>query len=221
MDEPLVTVDPESPKTDSVSCCEPMSANCGVTLAPGQKFCVECGSPVDQLQLALAKVREQEAARGTWFAQQLRGMSKQDMSTFAEILGLDEDTVIDVAEDKESEEEAKDFLAQEILREIDIGGELYRQGIKQVKERAKSLGLSKDEIKEATSGAEDKKEAVLRLIFEKINKQAGITTAGVGGSGKNGACLSSRKEKVIALVRTRLYNMLEYSIVDLYATMVS
>lgn len=202
-------MDPECPRTDAASCGERLSANCGATLAPGQQFCVECGSRVDELQLARAKVREQQAARGTWFKQQLRGMSKQDVSKFAETLGLDEDAVIDVAEDKDSDEEAKEFLTEEILREIDTGGQLYQQGIKRVKDRAKALGLSTDEIKEATSGADDKKEAVLRLIFQKIKSEAGIHDVERGAKGNNGRCFSSRKEMIIGIVRIGLAHFKE------------
>jgi hypothetical protein len=111
--------------------------------------------------------------------EQLTAMSKVDVAKLAKKLQLDEDTVLDEAEDKETEEEAKAFLVGAILDEMEIGGRLHKLGFGKLKKHAAAFGsLSKERVKSATSVASDKKAAVLRLIFDDAVAQAGVTSAG-------------------------------------------
>eukprot|EP01043_Picozoa_sp_COSAG02_P058565 COSAG02_NODE_7310_length_3070_cov_26.598788_2_plen_801_part_01 len=108
------------------------------------------------------------------FEEELSAMTKVDVDAFAEHLGLDEETILYVAEDKDTEEETKSFLVAAILDELQVGGALYTQGIAAVKKRAKAFGLSTEAIKAASTGKVDKKASLLRLIFDEIKRQAGI-----------------------------------------------
>eukprot|EP01046_Picozoa_sp_COSAG06_P019160 COSAG06_NODE_1358_length_9722_cov_18.463473_1_plen_879_part_10 len=111
------------------------------------------------------------------FKEPLEAMTKVDVDSFAEHLGLDEETILDVAEDKDTEEDAKSFLIGAILDELQAGGALYSSGMGAVKKRARDLGLSADAIKAASTGASDKKAAILRLIFDEVVTKAGIVVA--------------------------------------------
>jgi hypothetical protein len=113
------------------------------------------------------------------FAERLASMSKPLLDQFAEKLSLDD--AIDEAEDMEgSTEEKKAFLLTTIVDELQPGGKLHKAGIKAIKDKAADLGLSADQIKEASRGAEDRKAAVLQLIFDTI--AAEISGGGAGGT---------------------------------------
>eukprot|EP01046_Picozoa_sp_COSAG06_P011318 COSAG06_NODE_642_length_13482_cov_21.927296_16_plen_611_part_00 len=112
------------------------------------------------------------------FAERLASMSKPLLDQFAEKLSLDD--AIDEAEDMEGTEDKKAFLLTTIVDELQPGGKLHKAGIKAIKDKAADLGLSADQIKEASRGAEDRKAAVLQLIFDTI--AAEISGGGAGGT---------------------------------------
>ncbi len=102
------------------------------------------------------------------FRGQLDAMSKAQVDSFAERLGLDEDTVLDVAED---EDDPKAFLTGHILDKLDA---LSKEKFPALKKSAKEdFKLTPEQIKEAHTGAEDKKAAVLQLIFATISAEVG------------------------------------------------
>jgi hypothetical protein len=103
-------------------------------------------------------------------------MSKAQVDSFAEKLGLDEDTVLDVAED---EDDPKAFLTGHILDKLDA---LSKEKFPALKKSAKEdFKLTPEQIKEAHAGAEDKKAAVLQLIFATVSAEVG-TGGNVSGS---------------------------------------
>lgn len=177
-------------------------ARCGILLGPGTNFCPECGAPVDKAKEiaekeARAERELQELYGDNWFAKQFASMGKVDVCSFAEAFGVDEDA-IDEAEDLDSEEATKQSLLRVILPVIQVGGTLYSQGIKAVKARARELGVSEDEIQSASSatGVGDKKEAILRVLFDHIRKQRHASEA----NKKGGAWCGTRKQQLGGLV---------------------
>jgi serine/threonine protein kinase len=110
-------------------------------------------------------------------------LSKVDLDQLAEALQLEED-VLDEVEDLASEAAQKHLLRQCIVDLLGPSGSLYSSGFKQVKARAKELGLSSEQIKAATVGMADKRAAVLRLILEDALRRA-------GGRGEGGVPASS------------------------------
>eukprot|EP01046_Picozoa_sp_COSAG06_P051527 COSAG06_NODE_8424_length_2179_cov_42.028379_1_plen_342_part_10 len=107
------------------------------------------------------------------FRGQLDAMSKAQVDSFAEKLGLDD--AVDEAEDMDGTlEEKKSCVLEAILEELQAGGTgLHAKGIKAIKAKAAGLGLSTEQVKEAMSGADDRKAAVLQLIFATIAAEVG------------------------------------------------
>ena len=111
---------------------------------------------------------EGEPPLAVTFAAWLAAMSKPQVDSFAERLGLDEDTVLDVAED---EDDPKAFLTGHILRKLEL---LATEKFAALKKSARDdYNLSAEQIKQAHSGSDDKKAAVLQLIFVTIATEVG------------------------------------------------
>eukprot|EP01046_Picozoa_sp_COSAG06_P107990 COSAG06_NODE_54363_length_295_cov_0.586735_1_plen_92_part_10 len=87
-------------------------------------------------------------------------MGKVGVQKLAESIKLDEDTV-DEAED---EEDPKAFLIEHILEMLEA---VSRMKFVALKNKAKEeFQVTQEQIKKVTSDAEDKKAAVIRLIFD-------------------------------------------------------
>ena len=108
-------------------------------------------------------------------------MGKVGVQKLAESIKLDEDTV-DEAED---EEDPKAFLIEHILEMLEA---LSRMKFVALKNKAKEeFQVTQEQIKKVTSDAEDKKAAVIRLIFDQAVAQAG----GPGGATVSGSLTAS------------------------------
>jgi hypothetical protein len=118
-------------------------------------------------------------------------LSKVELDQLAEALQLEED-VLDEVEDLASEAAQKHLLRQCIVDLLGPSGSLYSSGFKQVKARAKELGLSSEQIKAATVGMADKRVAVLRLILDDaLRRPRGFHSARLR-SNRRSLCASSR-----------------------------
>jgi hypothetical protein len=106
------------------------------------------------------------------YERQLETMSKVDVARLAKTLKLDEETVLDEAEDVD---EPHAFLTGHILDKLQSLSALkfgpLKRGAKQ------EFNLSAEQIEAVTDDSENKKGAVLRLIFDQALVQAGVVLA--------------------------------------------
>jgi hypothetical protein len=160
--------------------------------------------PLTQSNPVAAKM--EEAGVHIPYAARLAAMTKPQVDSFAERLGLDEGTVLDVAED---EDDPKAFLTGHILRKLDM---LRTEKFALLKKGAREdHKLSAEQIKKAHSGAHDKKAAVVQLIFDTIATRVGSPKS------VEAACLEllgskeagARSASVSAEVRSRHTRALE------------